>query len=257
MSKVKWIKITTDIFNDEKMLLIESMPDSDTLIVIWFKLLSLAGKSNNGGLVMISDTVPYTREMLATIFRRKLTVVTLALKTFEEFGMIEIVDQKILIRNWEKHQNVKGLDDIREQNRIRQNKHREKQKQLLLNLEEKEEEQEREQDIESNVTNNVTQSLSLPFKEIVDYLNEKTGRSFRNVESNKKYIRARWNENYTVDDFKKVIDNKCTEWIGTEYERYLQPSTLFGTKFDQYLNQITNSNDVHGDDWFDNYINER
>ena len=155
MADIKWIKITTDIFNDEKMMLIDSMPDSDTLIVIWFKLLSLAGKSNNGGLVMISDKVPYTEEMLATIFRRKLTVVRLALKTFKEFGMIEIVDQKILIKNWEKHQNVKGLDDIREKNRIRQQRYRDNQK-LLLENKEIEKELDKDIDIESNVTNNVT-----------------------------------------------------------------------------------------------------
>ena len=158
MADVKWIKITTDIFNDEKMMLIEYMPDSDSLIVIWFKLLALAGKTNNGGLVMISEKVPYTEEMLAVIFRRKQTVVKLALDTFESFGMIERVDNKILISNWEKHQNVKGLDTIREQRKLRQQKYRDNQKTLLL--ENKKEDKEEERDIEGHVTRNVTKPPS-------------------------------------------------------------------------------------------------
>lgn len=133
MSKVKWIKITTNVFDDEKIQLIESMPESDTIIVIWFKLLALAGKSNNGGLVMISDKVPYTVEMLTTLFRRKLTVVQLALHTFEQFGMIEILDNDtILISNWEKHQNEDKLLEIREKQRLRQKEYRDKKKQQLL-----------------------------------------------------------------------------------------------------------------------------
>ena len=133
MSEVKWIKITTDIFNDEKMLLIESMPDSDSIIVIWFKLLSLAGKSNNGGLVMMSDKVPYTKDMLPILFRRKPTVITLALHTFVEFGMIEILDNDtILIANWEKHQNIDQLEKIRIGQRERQKSYREKQKEKVM-----------------------------------------------------------------------------------------------------------------------------
>lgn len=60
MSDVKWIKIVTDIFDDEKILLIESMPESDSLIVIWFKLLCMAGKMNNGGVLMLNEKIAYT-----------------------------------------------------------------------------------------------------------------------------------------------------------------------------------------------------
>ena len=132
MSEVKWIKITTDIFNDEKMLLIESMPDSDSIIVIWFKLLALAGLKNDGGIIRLNEKMAYTDEMLATIFRRKQTVIELALNTFRKYGMVDIVDNAILINNWEKHQNVDGLDKIKLQNKERQKRYREKQKTLLL-----------------------------------------------------------------------------------------------------------------------------
>ena len=132
MADVKWIKITTDIFSDEKILLIEQMPDADSLLVIWFKLLCMAGKENNYGVFLMRNRMPYTEEMLATIFRRPLNTVRLALSTFEAFGMIDIEDDIIAIPNWEKHQNIEGMEKIREQNRIRQQRHRDKQKQALL-----------------------------------------------------------------------------------------------------------------------------
>lgn len=110
MSDIKWIKITTDIFDDEKILLIESMPDADAIIVIWFKLLCLAGKQNNSGVFLINGRIAYTDEMLATIFRRKVSTVRLALQTFENFGMVEIVNGTITIPNWGKHQSIDKIE---------------------------------------------------------------------------------------------------------------------------------------------------
>lgn len=124
MSDIKWIKITTDIFDDEKILLIESMPDADAIIVIWFKLLVLAGKTNNCGLLTINDTIPYNDEMLATIFRRPLNTVRLALDVFEQFGMIDIINDTICIPKWEVHQNIEGMDKIRQQTRDRMRDYR-------------------------------------------------------------------------------------------------------------------------------------
>ena len=134
MAEIKWIKITTDIFDDEKMLLIESMPDADSLIVIWFKLLAFAGKSNNNGVFMLSNKIPYTDDMLSTIFRRPLNTVRLALTTFEQFGMIEYIGGVLTLPNWEKHQNIDGMEKIREQTKKRVAAHREKQKLLSGNV---------------------------------------------------------------------------------------------------------------------------
>lgn len=110
LSDIKWIKITTDIFDDEKILLIESMPDADAIIVIWFKLLCLAGKQNNSGVFLMNGRIAYTDEMLATIFRRKVSTVRLALQTFENFGMVEIVNGTITIPNWGKHQSIDKIE---------------------------------------------------------------------------------------------------------------------------------------------------
>lgn len=130
MATVKWIKILTDIFDDEKILLIESMPEADAIIVIWFKLLCLAGKQNNSGVFMLNDKIPYTDEMFATIFRRKPAIVKLALQTFEQFGMIEVINNTVTIPNWEKHQQLDALERSREATRKRVADYRQKQKAL-------------------------------------------------------------------------------------------------------------------------------
>lgn len=130
MSDVKWIKIVTDIFDDEKVLLIESLPDADSILVCWFKLLCLAGKQNNDGVLMLNERLAYTDEMLATVFRRPLQTVRLALDTFENFGMVEIINGAITIPNWGKHQNLDGIEKVREQTRQRVAQYRDRQKLL-------------------------------------------------------------------------------------------------------------------------------
>lgn len=130
VAEVKWIKIVTDIFDDEKVLLIETLPEADSIIVIWFKLLCLAGKQNNSGVFVMNGKIPYTDKMLATIFRRNENTVKLALETFKNFGMIEIIDDVITIPNWEKHQKLDQLEIAKEQTRKRVAKYREKQKKL-------------------------------------------------------------------------------------------------------------------------------
>ena len=131
MAEVKWIKLTTDIFDDEKILMIESLPSADTIIVIWFKLLTLAGKSNNNGVFMMNNRIPYTEEMLSAIFRRDSKIVSLALKTFEQFGMIEIIDEVITIPNWDKHQTLDAYEKKKERDRKLQAERRARQKALI------------------------------------------------------------------------------------------------------------------------------
>lgn len=128
MSDVKWIKICTTIFEDEKMLLIDGLPKSDTLLIIWFKLLCLAGKINNGGVFLLKDDIPYSIEMLSKIFRRKKTVVENAINVFQEYGMVEIIDGVITIPNWGKHQNLDSIEKKKEYMKGYMQEYRSKQK---------------------------------------------------------------------------------------------------------------------------------
>ena len=129
MADVKWIKIVTDIFDNEKILMIESMPDADALIVIWFKLLSLAGKKNNSG-VFLMGTKPYTDEMFSTVLRRPLDTVRMALNTFEEYGMIERINNTVVIPHWDKYQSLDSYEKKKERDRIYQAERRASQKKI-------------------------------------------------------------------------------------------------------------------------------
>lgn len=127
MADVKWIKIVTDVFDDEKTLMIETLPEADSIIVIWFKLLCLAGKQNNSG-VFLMGRLPYTDEMFATVFRRPINTVRLALQTFEQFGMIEIVNNTVTIPNWDRHQSLDSFEKRKERDRLYQKERRAAQK---------------------------------------------------------------------------------------------------------------------------------
>lgn len=131
MADVKWIKIVTDIFDDEKIQLIEALPSADTIIVIWFKILCLAGKSNNNGLLVMNNRIPYTEEMLSTIFRRKVTDVRMALNVFEQYGMIEIIENTYFIPNWDKHQSLDYYEKKKAYDREYRKHKRDEQKRLI------------------------------------------------------------------------------------------------------------------------------
>lgn len=133
MAGIHWIKLKTAMFDDEKIRLIESMPEADAIIVIWIRLLVLAGKTNDSGLIYIQRDMPYSDEMLATLFNRPINTVRLAMKTLESFDMIGVnKDGVISIANWDKHQNIEGMEKVRLQTaeRVKRLRDRRKQKEL-------------------------------------------------------------------------------------------------------------------------------
>lgn len=239
MADVKWIKIVTDIFDDEKILMIETLPSSDSIIVIWFKLLCFAGKMNNDGVFLMNNRIAYTDEMLAAIFRRDVNTVRMALNIFEKYGMIERFNDVIAIPNWNKHQTLDAYEKKKERDRLYQQERRQKQKLLASKSVEK------SSDSRTIASSDVAVSEEDKDKEkdkdlyinIVDYLNKKTDSNFKaSTKKTQTLIHARLAEGFTIDDFKTVIDKKCADWNGTEWKKYLRPETLFGTKFESYLN---------------------
>lgn len=213
MADVKWIKICTDIFNDEKIILIEHMPEADSIIVIWFKLLCMAGKQNNGGVFMLNDKLAYTEEMLATIFRKPINIVRLALQAFEQFGMIEVVNNTITIPNWEKHQSLDKLAEAKEKNRLRVAAHRERQKALasgndygnVTPITSNATEEEKEEDIEIDIEKEDKKKID--YQLIADMYN-KTCVSLPRItvlsEGRKKAIKARLKK-YSIEQFELLF----------------------------------------------------
>ncbi len=124
---IRWIKISVNLFSDDKIRLIRAMEHGNEMILIWLQLLLLAGRVNQDGLLILSNTeVPYTEEMMASQFDVDLSTVHTALDVFRQFGMIEILDDIYHITNWSKHQSVDSMERIREQNRERKQAERER-----------------------------------------------------------------------------------------------------------------------------------
>lgn len=129
MKGIEWIKITTNMCEDETMRLIDAMEERDSAYYLWIRLLLQAGKVNDNGLIYLKEEVPYTKEMLSILFNRPLALIDKVLGIFEAFKMIEIYENNIIkICNWEKHQNIEGMKRVREGTRGRVKNHREKKK---------------------------------------------------------------------------------------------------------------------------------
>ncbi|MBW5474894.1 phage replisome organizer N-terminal domain-containing protein [Enterococcus gallinarum] len=245
MAEISWIKLSTGLPDNKKIKRIRKLPEGDKVILFWVFLLARAGESNQSGGIFLTDTMPYQEEDLAADFDFNIEFVQFALITLEKYSMITRYQDILFIKNWEEYQSIEGLEKVREQNRIRQARYKEKQRQLTLG------------NVTANVSGNaeVTESNAtdidkeldkerdidkekIPYSDIIKYLNEATSKSFKVTQKWKDLIKARWNEGQRLDDFKKVIDVKTNQWLNNqEMNKYLRPATLFGNKFDDYLNE--------------------
>ncbi len=154
--EVKWIKISTGLFEDEAIQIILDMPDGAVMLEIWLRLLIAAGKVNNRGLIYFKENLPYTTDILATLFNKKTKQIQFALQTFQKFGMIKILNSnQILISNWEKYQNFDQMEKIRQKNNERQKRYRERQKALS------QENEVQLLEVKNNVTCNVTDNVTV------------------------------------------------------------------------------------------------
>lgn len=238
MAEVKWIKLATALPDNRKIKQIRKLPDGDTIALMWIFLMCLAGEANSDGMVFFTPEIPYTDEMLAEQFSIDVNTIRLGLSTFQRFGMIEIIDEIICLSSWEKWQAVDELAAIREQTRKRVARHRERQKLAASNVTsnvtvtvcngtDKEEDKDKERDKEREI-----------YKAVISYLNERAGTNYKHTtKKTQVLIHARLAEGFTLEDFKVVIDKKSAEWRGDKnFAQYLRPETLFGTKFEGYLN---------------------
>ena len=114
MSAVKWIKITTDMFDNRKIKHLRRLPDGNNIILIWVMLLTMAGRCNADGMIYLTEDIPYTSKMLADELDFEENTVQLALRAMEQLGMI-VSDNNgfISIAGWKEYQNVEGMDRIR------------------------------------------------------------------------------------------------------------------------------------------------
>lgn len=127
MAEIKWIKLTTDMFDNRKIKHLRKLPDGNNIVLIWVMLLTMAGRCNSGGMIFLTENIPYTPKMLADELDFEENTVRLALEALAQFNMIVTDSGYFAIAGWEEYQNIEGMDKIREQNRLRKQRQREKQ----------------------------------------------------------------------------------------------------------------------------------
>lgn len=130
MADVKWIKITTDMFDNRKIKHLRRLPEGNSIVLIWVMLLTMAGRCNANGMIFLTENIPYTTKMLADELDFEENTVKLALTVLEQLNMVVTDNGFFTIAGWEEYQNVDRLAEIREYNRLAKQKSRAKQKAL-------------------------------------------------------------------------------------------------------------------------------
>ena len=128
---VEWVKLQTDMFDNKKIKYIRTLPEGNNIVLIWVMLLTMAGRCNSGGLVFLTENIPYTTKILADELKFEESIVVMAIGVLEQLEMITTDGNRLLISGWEEYQNVDGLEKIREQTRLRNIEYRKRKRELL------------------------------------------------------------------------------------------------------------------------------
>ncbi|MFS5167855.1 phage replisome organizer N-terminal domain-containing protein [Streptococcus agalactiae] len=260
--KYYYLKLKENFFESDEAIILESMPDGYIYSNILLKLYLRSLKSD--GLLMFNNLIPYNAQMLATITRHQVGTVEKAIQIFRDLQLIEILDNGAIYMT--NIQNFVGKSST-EADRIRKLRAKNNSGVQMLykctpEIEidiEKKKDKERELDKEKEyiVEQSPTEYLfpdwleekyveqvkkgnpkNFDYRIPIAYLNQKMNSNYKFVKTNTDLVKARLKDSYTLEDFKAVIDKKCSEWVNSDMEKYLRPSTLFNaSKFESYLNQ--------------------
>lgn len=239
-----WLKLKENFFEDDTIQWLEEQENGKEYALFYLKL-CLKSLKTDGKLVRFvgEKLIPYDKTALAKMTNTDADTVVVAMNLFKEIGLISIYETGEIFLNQlaemvgsetNKAESMRRLriesgggnivtrsypDVTKCYQNVTQSKSKSKSK---------------------SIDNESQKEEKLPYKDIIDYLNERADRQFKLVDKTKTLIKTRWNEGQRLVDFKKVIDIKVKHANDTSDffdSKYLQPSTLFGNKFDEYLNQ--------------------
>ena len=250
-----WLKLKKDFFKRHDIQIVEALPNGKDYILFYLKL--MCESVDHEGRLRFSDEIPYNDTMLATITNTNVSIVRDAVKIFTELHMMEVMDDGTYFMNEVEKLigSAANNDNANRQRRFRENHkgapllecyesvtkcNADVTEDITKDNESKSIEIEKEkEDIYSRAEDSPTaHPEQADVTEVVEYLNQAAGTSFKkNTPKTVRAVKARMKEGFTVEDFKTVIDKKVREWKGTDMQKYIRPETLFGTKFEGYLNQ--------------------
>ena len=245
--KYYYLRLKDNFFDSDELKILESMKDGYLYSNILLKLY-LRSLKNDGKLV-VNDRIPYNAEMLASVTGHQIGTVKQALSIFKELGLIDVLENGAIYMLDIQNFIGRGSSEADRKREYRQRIESDRTN-VLTNVRQISDKTPPEIEIEIEIEKEIKKEInkihchvehdntSNSINEIIEYLNSKTNKNYRSTtQKTRTLIKARMKEHFTIDDFKIVIDKKCSEWMGTKFEPYLRPETLFGTKFEGYLNQ--------------------
>ena len=247
MAGIKWIKFYVNTFDNRKIRFIDTLPEADAILVIWFKLMALAGMINDGGEVYLTREIPYTDELLSSQFNRPLNTVRLALRTLEQLEMIEIIDDVLQLRNWQEYQGSEQIDHAKELGKIRQKAYRDRKRIAAKN--------------DSNVTRNVTEALRVTQGVTHDVTQSNAVDEEKEKEKNKNTPLRECNAHTPARE--SVTDDELVIFLG-EYgnvimkpEEFLQLQEDFPNDYKDRIDNLSRYMKSKGVDYDDHYATIR
>ncbi|MGO3650938.1 conserved phage C-terminal domain-containing protein [Vagococcus sp.] len=250
-----WLKLNENFFEDDTVSWLEEQDNGKDYIIFYLKL-CLKSINNEGYLVRYvgEKLIPYDINALSKLTNVSVDTVAVAMKTFLDIGLVTQLETGEIYMNQINEMIGNETESARRMRKKRtldaiKNEQLEAPSQCADNVQKSDTDIEKEIEIKKEIDKDTLSSSEeqdiIPYKEIVEYLNLKANKKYRDsTPKSRSFIKARWNEGFRLDEFKKVIDNKCFDWMvpgktinGTPAINYLRPETLFGTKFESYLNE--------------------
>ena len=214
---VTWIKLATGLFGDTKIKYLRQQKNGDSIALFWVGLLTLAGECNDKGMIYITPTVPYTYEGLAGGLGFPLPVVKKAIPLFVSLDMLEESEGFLCIVNWNEHQNVDGLEKVREQNRIRKQAQRQREKEADSKRDENETKGDMSRDVSRDKSRDGHKEEKVPQKEENKEGEEEIDNS-SNSSSGSERACARYDPHY--NPFEKMFEPVFTNFFLEKFDRY-------------------------------------
>lgn len=245
-----WLKLRKDFFQSQQIRILEGMPNGKEYAYFLLKL--MAESISAEGKLRLTDTIPYSEEMLAALTNTNVDIVRAAVQAFQALGLVQLMDDGTYYMT-EVEKMIGSAADNDNAERQRRFKERKKAEALLKVTEDntqplleryssvtKSNESIEYRDKSKEIRDKSKDKYGAERTEIISYLNQELGTKYRTEgKALREIINGRLSEGYTVEDFKTVIDNMTAEWSGDEkMSQYLRPSTLFApTHFPEYLNR--------------------
>lgn len=235
MTDIKWIKITVDMFDNRKIKHLRRLPDGNNIVLIWVMLLTMAGRCNSGGMIFLTENIPYTPKMLADELDFEEATVQLALTALEQLGMVSTSSNGFLmVDGWENHQNIEGMEKIRESKRLAQARWRAKK--ALTG--------------EKSTVDTTVDTTRVSVDHAEEDKEEDIKKENKSVRETTHTIFQRLVSDYLLSD---DLQSKIGEWITYKTERK-EPYKEQGMK--SLLRQIENNAKAYGDQAVCNLIDE-